>query len=171
MYKKILFLFFALSLQFSFAQNENSSDATTIYLIRHAEKERTNPNDRDPSLTQDGLGRAVRWAEVLKNVPLAAVYSTDYKRTRQTASPSALKNQLELKLYDPRNFNISELKELYKGKSVLVVGHSNTTPFMANALLGKNVYKQIDDNNNGNLYIVTINPNNGETNSSLLYIN
>ncbi len=43
-----------------------------------------------------------------------------------------------------------------KGKSVLVVGHSNTTPGFANKLIGKEVYQDIDDTNNTNLYIVTI---------------
>ena len=43
-----------------------------------------------------------------------------------------------------------------KGKTVLIVGHSNTTPMFANKILGKQVYKAIDDKNNSNLYIVTV---------------
>ena len=43
-----------------------------------------------------------------------------------------------------------------KGKTVLVVGHSNTTPAFVNKILAVEKYKDIDDNNNANLYIVTI---------------
>ena len=41
------------------------------------------------------------------------------------------------------------------GKTVLVVGHSNTTPQFVNAILGVDRYSDIQDNNNANLYIVT----------------
>ena len=40
------------------------------------------------------------------------------------------------------------------GKTVLVVGHSNTTPEFVNALIKNDFYDQIEDNNNGNLYYV-----------------
>lgn len=43
------------------------------------------------------------------------------------------------------------------GQEVLIVGHSNTTPMLANALLGQEKYKAMDDNNNAGLYIITIN--------------
>ena len=43
-----------------------------------------------------------------------------------------------------------------KGKTVLVVGHSNTTPAFVNAVIKQKKYQDIDDNNNGNIYIVTI---------------
>ena len=41
------------------------------------------------------------------------------------------------------------------GKTVLVVGHSNTTPQFVNAILGSGRYSDIQDDNNANLYIVT----------------
>ena len=43
-----------------------------------------------------------------------------------------------------------------KGKTVLIVGHSNTTPMFTNGLLGEKKYDMIADDNNSNLYIVTI---------------
>ena len=42
------------------------------------------------------------------------------------------------------------------GKNVLVVGHSNSTPSFVNKILKNKTYKQIDDNNNANLYTVTV---------------
>ncbi len=41
-------------------------------------------------------------------------------------------------------------------KTVLIVGHSNSTPNFVNGLLEVKTYKQIDESNNANLYIVTL---------------
>ena len=41
-------------------------------------------------------------------------------------------------------------------KKVLIVGHSNTTPDFVNKLIGEEKYSQIDDNENGSLFIVQI---------------
>ena len=43
-----------------------------------------------------------------------------------------------------------------EGKTILVVGHSNTTNVFANKVLGFDKYEEIKDNNNSNLYIVTL---------------
>ena len=56
-----------------------------------------------------------------------------------------------------------------KGKTVLIVGHSNTTNVFANKVLGVERYNEINDNNNSNLYIVTV--IDGKASSSLLKIN
>ena len=37
-----------------------------------------------------------------------------------------------------------------------MVGHSNTIPTFTNKILNKNLYNNIDDNNNSNLYVVNI---------------
>lgn len=84
------------------------------------------------------------------------VYSTDYNRTKQTAMPTAKANNLELQIYDPSNYNIEAFMAKTKGKTVLIVGHSNTTPVFANTLLGEQKYKMMADNDNAGLYIVTI---------------
>ena len=145
----------------SFSQNNSASNNTTIesttyYFVRHAEKDRSDPSDRNPHLTEKGELRSKKWSEILKNVKFDAVYSTDYNRTRETAQPTASKNSVEITLYDPRNIDITEFKEKTKGKTVFIVGHSNTTPTFVNQILGYHKYEDIDDNNNGNLYIVTI---------------
>ena len=61
-----------------------------------------------------------------------------------------------LKLY------VDDFKLKTKGKNVLIVGHSNTTPSFANKILGKDLFKQINENNvdsNSNLYIITVTKN------------
>jgi bisphosphoglycerate-dependent phosphoglycerate mutase len=40
------------------------------------------------------------------------------------------------------------------GKTVFVVGHSNTIPSLVNLLIGKKKYTAIEDTNNSNFYIV-----------------
>jgi len=129
---------------------------TTFYLIRHAEKDRSEGVGKDPALTEAGQNRAARWAEVLGLESLDAVYSTDYKRTRQTAEPAAQANGLEIQLYDPNAIDPAEWIAKHKGQRVFIVGHSNTTPMVANAFLGEERYPWIDDAVNGNLYIVTV---------------
>jgi len=40
------------------------------------------------------------------------------------------------------------------GKTVLIVGHSNTIPGLVNKIIKKDKYDQIKDYNNSNLYII-----------------
>lgn len=154
----------------SFAQDEQkNNEATTYYFIRHAEKDRSDKTNKDPNLMQKGLLRAAKWSFVLENIEFDAIYSTNYNRTKQTAQPTAEKKGLEVTIYDPRQMFSEEFANNTKGKTVLVVGHSNTTPAFVNAVLGKKKYDDIDDNNNANLYIVTISPS-GEKSDTLLVI-
>ncbi|SDS52563.1 Broad specificity phosphatase PhoE [Formosa sp. Hel1_31_208] len=141
----------------SFSQEQvKERTTTTYYLIRHAEKDRSDKSNRNPELTEIGKTRAKRWNEVFQHITFDAIYSTKYNRTIQTALPTAEQNKLEIAHYDPRNLYSEEFAEATNGKTVLVVGHSNTTPAFVNAILGIKKYQDIDDNNNGNLYIITI---------------
>ena len=107
-------------------------------------------------MNENGQKRAKKWATYFKNIDLDAVYSTNYNRTQQTATPTAESKSLEIKSYDPRKLYDSIFKIETKGKTVLVVGHSNTTPVFANKILGDKKYKNMSDNDNASLYIVTI---------------
>lgn len=157
MKKLILILLIAL---FAFPscnqKTDKKEDISTYYLIRHAEKERSDSTDRNPELTEKGLQRAENWATHFKDVKFDMVYSTDYNRTKQTAMPSAKANNVELQFYNPSNMKIEEFMVKTKGKTVLIVGHSNTTPKFTNGLLGEPKYEDIADDNNSNLYIVTV---------------
>jgi broad specificity phosphatase PhoE len=129
---------------------------STYFLIRHAEKDRTNPDDKDPELSQRGLGRAMHWAEIFDDVSLDAIYSTDYARTTMTAAPTAVKKDITVTYYDPDMLGIETFKAETLGKNVLIVGHSNTTPEMVNRLTGGDTYSSMDDTDNGSLFIVTL---------------
>lgn len=152
MKKYILLFVFAIP----FLSACTSDETTTYYLIRHAEKDRTDKTNRNPDLNEKGLKRAKKWAEHFKNIDLNAVYSTKYNRTMQTATPTAESKNLEILNYDPRKMYDSIFQADTKGKTVLVVGHSNTTPVFANKILGEKKYENMDDNDNASLYIVTV---------------
>lgn len=152
------FLCIALFTVVSFSSFSQENEViTTYYFIRHAEKDQTDANNKNPHLTDAGLKRAEHWSTILGNIHFDAVYSTDYYRTMETAIPTASKNTLEITTYDPRNLNnIDDFLKTTHGKTVLVVGHSNTTPAFVNAILKQNKYGNIDETNNSNLYIVTL---------------
>ena len=132
------------------------TQTTTYYLIRHAEKDRSDKSNKDPHLNEAGLKRAKNWVNVLKHVKFDMVYSTKYNRTMETAAPTAKANNVKISFYDPRNMKSQKFMEETQGKTVLIVGHSNTTPMFTNALLDEKKYEMIADDNNANLYIVTI---------------
>jgi len=148
---------------------EHLTKTTTYYFIRHAEKDRSDANNKNPNLIQNGILRAAKWSLVLEHVKFDAIYSTDYNRTKQTAQPTAEKNNVEITIYNAKELNSEEFIKNTKGKTVLVVGHSNTTPKFVNTIIGKEKYNPIDDSNNANLYIVTISSS-GEISDTLLVI-
>jgi broad specificity phosphatase PhoE len=149
--KKILLLVVLVSL-ISCSQEET----TTYYLIRHAEKDRTDATNRNPNLTKKGLERAEKWANYFKDINFDAVYATNYHRTMQTATSTAKSKQIEIRNYDPKKMYDAVFKSATQGKTVLVVGHSNTTPLFVNKIIGENKYQNMDDKDNASLYIVTI---------------
>ena len=132
------------------------NEKSTYYLIRHAEKDRNDTTNKNPDLTKAGNERANKWSEVLAKFGIDAVYSTNYNRTLNTAKPTADTNKLKIKTYHPFKINMEVFRKETTGKNVLIVGHSNTTAAFANKLIGSEVYPEIEDNNNANLYIVTI---------------
>lgn len=138
------------------AQELTNSATTTYYLIRHSEKDRSDKSNKNPNLNEAGTKRAENWSQVFKNIAFDAVYSTRYNRTIETATPTAKSQNLEVQFYNPRNLYSEEFAQATHGKTVLVVGHSNTTPAFVNAILGEQKYTDMDDHDNGSLYIVTV---------------
>jgi 2,3-bisphosphoglycerate-dependent phosphoglycerate mutase len=145
---------------------EDDVTTTTYYLIRHAEKDRTNPDDEDPNLNEEGVKRAQNWATIFSELDIDVIYSSDFKRTMQTAKPIADSKNLPVNHYDPHGVYHTDFFEITSGLNVLVVGHSNTIPVFANHLLQEARYELIPDSIDGRLYVVTRIGNN--TNSFIL---
>ena len=131
-------------------------DCSTFYLIRHAEKVRTNKSDRDPALNEKGIIRALNWKDYFIDKDISKIYSTNYKRTLETVKPIEEAIGLTAILYSPSSIDYKNFISSNKDEIVLVVGHSNTIPDFVNELINDQVYTQIDDLNNSNLYIVNL---------------
>ena len=145
-------LLLTIFLVFSIPEN----DCSTFYLIRHAEKVRTNKSDSDPALNEKGIIRAMNWKEYFIDKDISKIYSTNYKRTIETVKPIQEATGLATILYSPSSIDYKDFISSNKGEIVLIVGHSNTIPNFVNELINDQVYAQIDDLNNSNLYIVSL---------------
>ena len=131
----------------------SAQQTTTIYLIRHAEKTDASP---DTELSEAGKARAQKWKGYFSDKGITAIYSTPYKRTNATGEPLATANKINITPYSPSELDLKTIAEKHTGKSVLIVGHSNTIPKYVNKLLQENKYPDMDENEFGYLYIVTI---------------
>lgn len=141
------------------AETTPANYQATYYLIRHAEKMRTDPKDPDPVLNIDGMIRAKRWASYFEPMKIDEIYITKYIRTKQTISFIAQQKMISPKRYDPNTLYSEDFLKETNGKTVLIAGHSNTTPQLVNQFIGEEKFKDMDDNDNSTLFKVTINGN------------
>ena len=136
--------------------DKSTEECSNIYLIRHAEKVRSDKSDRDPDLNNKGLLRAENWKNYFISKNISRIYSTNYKRTIKTAIPLAENNNLEILIYSSDDIVYETFLKSSEGENTVVVGHSNTIPDFVNNIIKEEHYEQIDDLNNSNLYIVSI---------------
>ena len=118
--------------------------ATTVILVRHAEKAAANTMANelkvanaarmsdDPPLSDAGVARAKELARVLGSIHLDAIYTTQYQRTRQTAAVVVNEKGIQpeaITAGDRYAENMAErILSKNSGQTVLVVSHSNTIP-------------------------------------------
>jgi phosphohistidine phosphatase SixA len=105
-----------------------------VYLVRHAE--RAEDGTDDPPISKAGVERAELLAEMLKDAGITHVHSTDYKRTHQTGQPFIEASGIEATSYDPRDLEGFAARLRATPGRHLVLGHSNTTPDLVQALGG-----------------------------------
>ncbi len=128
---------------------------TTFILVRHAEK--VADGSKDPELSEVGKARAQRLGDLLHKQEIAAIYSTNYKRTMNTVTPLAEKLGVKIQSYEPfKEDAIVNMIEANKGKTIVVVGHSNNVPWIANLLLGTKQFGDYDDSYYENVLIVNV---------------
>jgi broad specificity phosphatase PhoE len=137
------------------SENESSGDSTTFILVRHAEK--TSYSD-DPGLTEDGVKRALKLQEMLEMANVSAIYSTNYKRTKATVQAVSEMMDVPVTIYEPvPDIDVTEQWiRNHRGETVLISGHSNTIPGIANQLLGRTHFDDdFDESDYGNFLIIT----------------
>lgn len=127
----------------------SASAQTTYILVRHAEKEAAPADPKDPMLSKEGEERAQRLVKLLEKQKIDAIYSTNYNRTKNTVKPVADAKGIQVQVYDKQP-DVSNLKG-----TVLICGHSNTIPALANLIIGKDQFKNYEDTDYGNVLIIT----------------
>ncbi len=127
---------------------------STYFLVRHAEKKSDGP---DPDLTQAGMARAAKLAALLNDLKIDQVMSTDYKRTQATVAPLAKAKNLAVQSYDPvSQKDLFTDLSVFNKQNVVVAGHSNTIPQLANTLIGKNVFTDYAEDDYSQLVIISL---------------
>ena len=131
----------------------NVQNVRTIFLVRHADKTSTAP---DAALSPAGEKRAECLAAMLKDAGIKQIYVTDAKRTQQTAAPLAKALKLTPTILPAKDPNALIKDLLYiGGGNILVVGHSDTVPFVIARLKGGTV-PPIGENEYDRMFVVTI---------------
>jgi broad specificity phosphatase PhoE len=127
------------------ARSASPDPETIILVIRHAEK--SSEPGSDPPLSEAGKARARELVHVAREADVQKIYASEFLRTQQTVQPLAAALGLEV----DATFRGKDLAALVKdilthqrGRTVLVVHHSNTVPELIK-LLGGGVVPPIDD--------------------------
>jgi len=130
---------------------------TRIFLVRHAEKAAGD----DPALTPAGRLRASALVERLSGEGVVAIWSTQTRRTEETARPLAVALGVDVNAYDPSELAALASRLKATRGAVLVVGHSNTTDVLA-GLLGADPGEAIDEAREyDRMYVISINAEGG----------
>ena len=141
--------------------------ATTVFLLRHAEKDRSVADD--PPLTPAGSERARALADLLEEAGITAIHTTDFRRTRDTVLPLAGRIGQEPGIYDARLLPVlAERIRSTPGRHV-GSGHSDTTPDMVRLLGGEPGPPIEDEGENDRLYVLTLHPDGTATTVLLRY--
>ena len=151
----------------------NQSDPDFEYGSRNGEQNADGDASQgsDPALTPLGLVRAQDLARTLHFFGIERVYSTPFKRTIETARPTAEHFNLEIQTTPiEENFitGIADTIILDESQVILVVGHSDTTPQLVNQLAGTSM-GNIDDDEHDHLFIVTIRNDEGPSLKRIRY--
>ena len=138
----------------------HAQQTTTVVLVRHAEKQ-AEPAD-DPPLSADGAVRAQALVDALGAADIAAVYATQYVRTRATAAPLARAAGVEVTTVPTRGGPdyVTEVARRagseHPGEVVVVVGHSNTLGRTITALGGPATVPDLPDSAYDHAYVLLL---------------
>jgi phosphohistidine phosphatase SixA len=115
----------------------------TFFLIRHAEKDTAKV--ADPLLTPEGMKRSFRLADILRGFRIDAIYSTMTSRTLYTVDSIADLKGLPTYPYEAKQLKetVEKIRNSLNQHNILIVGHSNTIPVLANYIYGSNFYNKI----------------------------
>ena len=136
------------------------AEAQMVIVVRHAERADAGAAagaamtaSPDPELSAAGKARAQALVALLKDAGVTAIYTTEYRRTIDTAQPLADALKVTRTTVSAREqAGLIEKLKAHTGGAVLVVGHSNTVPAIIKALGGPEF--TIGENEYDNLFFV-----------------
>ena len=103
-----------------------------VVVVRHAEK--AGNDAKDPDLSQAGRARAEALAKILKDAGITAIFATEFKRTQETAAPTAKVTGVAPTIVGGKDI-VNLLSKLHEATgNTLVVAHGNTIPDIIKAL-------------------------------------
>ena|SRR5947207_1596303 len=146
---KALALFSLLFVSVSMA----SAVQPVVVIVRHAEKAANGGNDPELSLT--GRARADALARILKDSGITAIFTSEFKRTQETAAPTAASTHVTPTVIAAKDTGglVTKLHQL--NGNALVIAHGDTIPNIIKAL-GINSPINIPDEDYSELLIVTL---------------
>ena len=152
--KRILFVFLILIA----GHGIQAQETTRIWIVRHGEKDLTDPKEKDPELSAEGKERAEELVKFLKGQKIHALFSTDYKRTRGTLTPLATQRKLDLKFYDSKDNKrlVDTILNSYKGKTIVICSHSNRILGIIAAFGGTSPLKEITEQEYSHIFLLEI---------------
>jgi broad specificity phosphatase PhoE len=122
----------ALILWISLLLAANANAAPVVFIIRHGEKAST--GGKDPDLSAEGQKRADALAHILKDSQITSVFVTEFKRTQETAAPTAKAAHVSPTVLPANDIGTLVEKLRALNGNALVVGHGNTIPDLLQAL-------------------------------------
>jgi len=123
---------FALILSVALLLATGAHAAPIIFIVRHAEK--ASNGDNDPDLSLQGEKRAGALANILKDSQVTSVFVTEFKRTQETAAPTAKAAHVSPTVVPAKDIGELVGKLRASNGNALVVGHGNTIPDLLKAL-------------------------------------
>jgi phosphohistidine phosphatase SixA len=123
----------------------------SIYLVRHAEKI---DSSTDADLSEAGKLRAQTLRQLLIDQGIQSIYSTNFQRTRKTAQPLADALGIAIIPYHTDTIQKFAVRLLQSSGNSLVVGHSNSTINLLDALGVQHKIQKIDETDYNNLFFI-----------------
>ncbi len=127
--------------------------APVVFVVRHAEK--TTDGGNDPELSPAGRKRAEELARILQDSQITAIFVTEFKRTQETAAPTAKEIHITPTIVPSTDIAGLALKLHAMYSNALVVGHGNTIPDLLKAL-GIAVPINIPDTDYTEIFVVSL---------------
>jgi len=138
----------------------SSQTTTTMIIIRHAEKELG--SIEDPPLSTAGEQRAAALSRMFGEKSPAghvdAIFASDTRRSQRTAAPLAQRLGIAVQIYPGRDLKslTDTIHRQYRGRRILIVGHSNTVPELVHRLAPQAEIPAMAEDEYDTMYVVTV---------------